>query len=273
MPNLIFLKLGGSLITDKNQTRSVRIEILQRLAAEISAARRESSDVSLLIGHGSGSFGHITAKKYGTRQGVRSHEEWLGFAEVWLHARDLNQLVIQALAAAGLPVIAFPPSASASSQDGPVVQWEMEPIRQALQAGLVPVVNGDVVFDRVRGGTIISTEDAFAFLAPRLLPRHILLAGIDPGVWADFPRCTALLPIITPQTVKQFTGGVSGSSAVDVTGGMAEKVKLMLNLTAQVPGMDAYIFSGMEPGAISAALLGHFSGTQITQSYHQEHGR
>ncbi|HZU87088.1 MAG TPA: isopentenyl phosphate kinase [Anaerolineaceae bacterium] len=266
MPNLIFLKLGGSLITDKTQPRTVRKDILQRIAAEILAARRERPGLSLLIGHGSGSFGHITAKKYGTRQGVHTPEEWLGFAEVWLHARQLNQYVIEALSAAGLPLIAFPPSAAASCQDGPVVQWEIEPIQQALHAGLIPVVNGDVVFDRVRGGTIASTEDGFAYLAPRLHPRHILLAGIDPGVWADFPQCTRLLSRITPETFSRFANGVSGSSAVDVTGGMAEKVSLMLNLTAQVPGMDASIFSGLEPGAITCALLENFSGTLVTQS-------
>ncbi len=266
MPNLIFLKLGGSLITDKTRPRTVRRAVLARLSAEIAEARRQSPGLPLLIGHGSGSFGHITARKHGTRQGVHTPAAWLGFAEVWLHARELNQYVLQALVEAGLPVIAFPPSACAVSQDGPVVQWELEPLRAALQAELIPVINGDVVFDRIRGGTIASTEDGFAFLAPRLLPGRILLAGIDPGVWADFPRCTELLQNITPAVRQQFSSGLAGSSAVDVTGGMAEKVDLMLQLAAQVPGLEASIFSGLEPGAVTAALLGSRPGTRITHS-------
>lgn len=265
MTGLIFLKLGGSLITDKTRPRTVRKEVLKRIATEIVAARSVQPNLQLLIGHGSGSFGHISAKKHGTRQGVHTPEEWLGFAEVWLRARQLNQHVIEALSDAGLPVIAFPPSAGASCQNGPVVQWNIEPIQNALRAGLIPVVNGDVVFDRTRGGTIASTEDAFAFLAPLLLPRLVLLAGIDPGVWADFPRCTRLLPQITPETFSHFADGVAGSSAVDVTGGMAEKVNLMLTLATQVPNLQALIFSGLEPGTITQTLLGSPSGTLIHQ--------
>ena len=35
----------------------------------------------LIIGHGSGSFGHYMASKYGTRRGVNGPEQWMGFAK------------------------------------------------------------------------------------------------------------------------------------------------------------------------------------------------
>ncbi len=69
---LTFLKLGGSLITDKDSPHTARPEILRRLADEIVAARQSNPAMQLLIGHGSGSFGHMPAKKYGTR-GRRPH--------------------------------------------------------------------------------------------------------------------------------------------------------------------------------------------------------
>lgn len=55
----------------------------------------------------------------------------------------------------------------------------------ALANGILPVVYGDVVFDEVRGGTILSTEDLFQHLAHQLHPERVLLAGLEAGVWAD----------------------------------------------------------------------------------------
>jgi Predicted archaeal kinase len=112
-----------------------------------------SSVPHLLIGHGAGSFGHVPAKKYGTRQGVHTPQEWLGFAEVWKEAAALNRLTTDALLAAGLPVVSFSPCASVTARDGKVEVWELYPIRSALEAGLVPLVFGDVIFDRQRGGS------------------------------------------------------------------------------------------------------------------------
>ena len=79
---LIFLKLGGSLITDKNTPRALRPELLARLMREIAEARAARPGMRIVLGHGSGSFGHVEARRYGTRAGVRTDEDWLRFAEV-----------------------------------------------------------------------------------------------------------------------------------------------------------------------------------------------
>ncbi|MCX8062947.1 MAG: hypothetical protein N3D16_10235, partial [Anaerolineales bacterium] len=132
---LIFLKLGGSLITDKHRPYTPRLEVLRRLAEEIAAARTANPALRLVVGHGAGSFGHVPAKRYGTRQGVHTSEEWLGFAEVWKEAATLNRLVVDALLEAKLPVISLPPCAAVTAEDGRVVVWELYPICAALQAG------------------------------------------------------------------------------------------------------------------------------------------
>jgi isopentenyl phosphate kinase len=263
MGNLYFLKLGGSLITDKSTPHSPRLPVLHRLAAEVAAARQADPSLKLLVGHGSGSFGHIPAQRYGTRQGVQTLEEWLGFVEVWREAFALNRLVVDALSAAELPVIAFPPSASLVASGGKVAAWELAPIISALQHGLVPVVNGDVIFDRQRGGTILSTEDLFLHLAPHLLPQRLLLAGKEPGVWEDFPACTRLIPLITPRSLPQVLSTLEGSAAVDVTGGMRSKVQGMLRLVESLPGLQVQIFCGDQPGNLFAALSGKEIGTLI----------
>lgn len=263
MTQLQFLKLGGSLVTDKSRPHTPRPVVLQRLAQEIAAARRSSPALLLLLGHGSGSFGHVPAKKYGTRNGVQTPEEWLGFAEVWQEAVALNRLVIDALVTAGLPAISFPPSASAIAEDGRVYSWDLAPLQAALEARLLPVVYGDTVFDRLRGGTILSTEDLFDYLAMQLHPKRILLAGLERGVWQDYPACTRLVSTITPENLPEVAPALGGSATTDVTGGMASKVQQSLALAERVPGLEVLIFSGEEPQALQEALSGKQVGTIV----------
>ncbi|MFQ5615376.1 MAG: isopentenyl phosphate kinase [Anaerolineales bacterium] len=260
---LLFLKLGGSLITDKTRPITPRIDVLARLAHEIVDARIQNPNVQLILGHGSGSFGHVPAKKHGTRQGVTTPAGWRGFSEVWLQASALTRFVVNALHEARLPAVVFPPFAGAIAHHRKIAAWDLAPIRTALDVGLLPVVHGDVAFDTGQGGTILSTEDVFTYLARHLHPARILIAGIEPGVWADYPACTRIIPEITPETLEKIAPVLGGSPATDVTGGMASKVRDMSNLCQEIPGLDALIFSGRRPGQVRDALLGNRAGTRI----------
>jgi len=264
--HLVFLKLGGSLITEKTTASAPRLEVIARLASEIAAACRQDASLRLVLGNGAGSFGHVPAKKYGTRQGVHTSEEWRGFAEVWREAAALNRLVTDALQGAGLPAIALHPSAAVIAQDGQVASWDLAPLHAALQAGLLPVIHGDVIFDSQRGGTILSTEDLFEHLARALHPQRILLAGLEEGVWADYPTKTSLVPVINPQNLAEIALALGGSHGADVTGGMASKVQQSLSLAQEIEGLEVWIFSGERPGAVQRALLGSKIGTMVKGS-------
>lgn len=261
--NLTFLKLGGSLITDKSRPHTVRSQVLARLANEIYQAMKEHPNLHLVLGHGSGSFGHVPAKKFGTRQGVKTETEWQGFLEVWREAATLNQHVIKALCRAGLPGISIPPSGCIFASDGDISSWNLSPLTSALDAGLLPVIYGDVVFDKIRGGTILSTEDLFTFLASQLTPSRILLAGREAGVWSDYPKSKNLLSDISAYNMTKIKPFLEGSIDTDVTGGMASKVQQSLALVQKIPGLEISIFSGDNPGAVQRALLGAREGTII----------
>jgi isopentenyl phosphate kinase len=260
---LVFLKLGGSLITDKEKPYTPRPAILADLAAQIAAALQHNPDLRIILGHGSGSFGHQAASQYGTRQGVTGPAAWRGFAEVWYQAATLNRIVVEALRAAGLAIVALAPIASVIAEDGRVRAWNLGALRAALDNGLLPVVYGDVIFDRRRGGTILSTEDLFAHLAPRLRPRRILLAGREAGVWADYPARTRLLTEITPQTFAAQAEGLGKAAGADVTGGMESKVRQMMDLVRRLPGLEVSIFSGETSENVRKALGGENPGTLL----------
>ena len=260
---LIFLKLGGSLITDKNQPLTARPKTIKRIAKEIKEALEENPGFRLLIGHGSGSFGHAIADKYQTQEGGWDQRYWQGFSEVWFAARELNPLVVESFHQEGLPLISFPPSAGVIAENKEFKSWDIRPIEFALSQGVIPLVQGDVIFDTEIGGTIFSTEKSFEFLCKILHPERILLAGSDIGVYKDNTHKNTIFSRITPQDVDQIRSTLSGSDAVDVTGGMSTKVMSMLTLVKEHPSLKVQIFSGMEPGNIKKALNGDVIGTLL----------
>jgi isopentenyl phosphate kinase len=250
-PPLIFLKLGGSLITDKTGFEQIRKDVLERVASEIAAAREANPTLKLVLGHGSGSFGHTHASEYGTRQGVATTAEWAGFATVSDSALRLNRIVVKALLMAGIPAMSISASASAVVNDGQIKYMATESLTAALDAGLVPVIHGDVAFDQVRGGTILSTEEVMGYLVTKLTPQTILLAGETTGV---YDSDGAVIARITPENFDAIKGALGGSRGADVTGGMAAKVQDVLNLAIARPGMQVRIFGGLEPGTIETVL-------------------
>jgi isopentenyl phosphate kinase len=258
-----FIKLGGSLITEKDKAHTPRMDLLDRISAEIGAFLADHPAEKLVIGHGSGSFGHFAASKYGTRQGVKSSTEWDGFHEVWKEARALNLMVMESLLSHGVRAVSFAPSGSITPSSSTILSWNLEPIRSSLGHQLTPVVYGDVVFDVALGGTILSTEELFLHLAPRMYPNRILLAGIEEGVWADYPTNHDLIHQITPLNFPALKDRISRSASPDVTGGMISKVESMLALIRELPDLKVQIFSGLAEGSIYNALCGRELGTTI----------
>jgi isopentenyl phosphate kinase len=170
---------------------------------------------------------------------------------------------MEAIHRTGLPAVTLSPAASVTAHDGKPFIWDVYQLQSALDNGLLPVIHGDVVFDDLRGGTILSTEDLFSHLARILHPGRILLAGLEAGVWEDFPERRKLLAEITPGT---FSGKIpvpGSADGTDVTGGMQSKVSEMLELVGQVEDLEVLIFSGEEKDAIRNALLGASPGTRV----------
>ena len=277
MKELVFLKLGGSLITDKTQPYTPQLDVIQDVAVQIATALQTHPNLRLVIGHGAGSFGHVPASEYHTRDGLprssplihRERDEsedsyWKGFAEVWYQASALNRFVMKALHKAGVRAIALPPSSSVIASNGQVLVWETTPIRMSLSSRIVPVIFGDVVFDEIRGGTILSTEDLFTHLAYALNPERILLAGLETAVWEDFPTRTQKIEKITPSSYAEVSEGVGKSAGADVTGGMQSKVDQMLELVDKNSELTVQIFSGAQPGNVLRALTGEVLGTLVS---------
>jgi isopentenyl phosphate kinase len=223
----------------------------------------------LIVGHGSGSFGHVAAKKYRTRDGVYTPDEWRGFAQVAAVAARLNRIVADAFLAEGVPVWSLQPSASARCSEGRLLSLALTPVREALARNLVPLVYGDVALDEAQGGTIISTEQVFAYMAHHFKPAQLVMVGAVDGVFEGDPLRepeARLVPRITQANWEKVRTALKGSHATDVTGGMLAKVEEMVRLVSEFPGLVVQLISGERAGALEAVLLspmGEAGGTVI----------
>jgi isopentenyl phosphate kinase len=255
MPDTVLVKLGGSLITEKTDARgAVRREVLARLAAEIASAAARMPE-RLVLGHGSGSFGHVAAREHGIAEGLRSPGQLPGISRTQERAAALHREVLSALTATGLAPFSIAPSSCVVFSGAQAAGMEDEPLRLALDAGLLPVVYGDVVMDREQGVAICSTERVFEMLAGRLTVRRVLWLGETDGVYGEDGQT---LPRISSLEGLHF----ASPAGTDVTGGMRHRVETALSLARQ--GVRSVIFNGLTPGLLERALLGEaVPGTEI----------
>ncbi len=266
-----FIKLGGSVITAKTGREEADLPVITRLAEELALVRATAPQMTLVLGHGSGSFGHSYAATYGIHRGLAPDADWIGFAQTAGAALRLNRIVVDALLAAGLPALSLQPSASLWARSGAIVSWDTANLARALGHGLLPVIHGDVAFDEHQGSAIISTEALLAHLAlsGELRPARIILVG-EEAVYSADPRrdpSATPIPLITSANLAAVLDGAAGSHAVDVTGGMRSKLELMWRLVQAIPGLEVRLI-GPGPGKLAAVLLGEEGviGTTIRAS-------
>lgn len=261
---IIFIKIGGSLITDKSQPFSLKEKALEKICREIKKAKEKSHKL-LIVGHGGGSFPHFPAKKYQTHLGVISQKSYQGIAAVQDAAARLNRIVVQKLIAMRVNAVSVNPSSCYFAQAGQPVKIFLEPIKKLLEFAMLPVLYGDVVLDIKKGCCILSTEKVLGSLALQLkredfLIEKMIYCGKTDGVLDEKGQT---IPLITAESFNDYQKVIGRSEGIDVTGGMIHKVSEALALAKQ--GIPGLIIDGITNSTLSRAVLGQkVLGTKIT---------
>lgn len=251
---LIFIKLGGSVITDKSKPFTPRLDIIKRLCSEIKDSK---ADHKIIIGHGGGSFPHQPAKQYKTNEGVIDNSSYKGIAEVQDAASRLNRIVVRNLIDAGLNAVSISPSSACIADNNKIVEWYTEPIKKLLDKDMIPVVYGDVVLDSSKGCSIVSTEKILNYISDEFKPDKIIVCGNVDGVLVD----GKVVPLITKNNFNEIKKYLGGSYGTDVTGGMLNKVEELLDLASR--GYKSVIINVNVENNLSKTINGQNTGTRI----------
>lgn len=255
MEELIFIKLGGSVVTDKSKPFTAREGVVDRLAREIKDARKKYSG-ELIIGHGAGSFAHVPAAKYKTKEGLSSRKDSLIGASITEEAaRRLNGIVLKSFISQKLPVFPFSPASFLISDTKEYSKSYFDSIAKSLNIGIIPLVYGDVVMDKKQAFTIFSTEKVFdilvGFFRKFYKIRMIYVTDVD-GVYDENGKT---IPVISNANFDSLKTKIVGAKGVDVTGGMLHKVDAALKLGRDF-GINTIIINGKRSGELRHAVLG-----------------
>ncbi len=247
--SLMVVKLGGSVITDKSEPFSLKVDIIKRFGREISEAARGGD---LILVHGGGSYAHPVAKKYSVSEGFVDYQHLEGFIETSKAVRKLSLDVVSGLAEGGLKTISLPAASLFITRSKKIMSCNLEPIFSALRIGIVPVTSGDVVFDRDLGFTVLSGDAIAAYLAARLRAKRLIYVVDVDGVYVE-DRVTGKVGV-----AEEFTRGMKvkpwGGSGEDVTGGIVNKLED--GFSAAEAGVEVLVINGLVEGRLKKAILG-----------------
>ena len=244
---MIVVKIGGSLATVKERPFTPRLGWL-RLVSERIAARRP-----LAVVLGGGGYGHqavATSRDAGATAAELA-------AVVSAAMMELALLVTDVLLSAGLRAVVYPPHALCRPRGlKPNCRWEV--VRDAISAGVTPVLYGDVYPSPeapIISGDELAVEAACALGASRL----VFLSDVD-GVLDERGRP---IPFLDRAGLERLlgSGAVGTAGTPDVTGGMRRKLEALLRCGCA--GLEAVIVNGRRLDAVERALAGGAVGTVI----------
>ncbi|TYL36208.1 acetylglutamate kinase [Natronococcus pandeyae] len=246
---MIVLKLGGSVITDKERAETLDGDALDRAADAVAAALETPSESladGLVVVHGGGSFGHYNASEHGVSTTAGTHDP-TAIHDIHGAMKTLNAFVLSRLLEREVPAVPVHPFSAGHRDEEGELQLPTGQVTTLLEEGFVPVLHGDVIGHAGQGATIVSGDELVVELATSLEADRIGLCSTVPGVLDDDG---VIDRIESYEAVEDVLGE---SEATDVTGGMAAKVQALLALEADASifGLDglASFLDGTEPGS------------------------
>ena len=256
MSDLVVLKLGGSVITDKKSRFSFKGDVMSRISREIARCW----PTPLVVIHGGGSFGHPIASEYNLNMGFREQRQLEGFVKTIQAMRELNHLVTDTLIKVGIGAVGMPASLVFITSNGVIQTAHLDLVFASLDLGVIPVSCGDAVFDRVRRFTILSGDSIAVYLARALKARRLVFAVDVDGVY-EYDRETGEKRLLVTLDYRRHAT-LLYRDVGDVTGGMFEKVEAAFE--AHRAGVEVTLVNGLVEGRIEAAVKGErVDGTKL----------
>lgn len=250
------IKLGGSVITDKDEPLSINVPALLGIGEEIAAAMRET-DLSLAIVHGGGSYGHPSVRECLDRKGVIDEPCYVRTTYLM---SELSLTVTQVLIAAGVPAVMLTTRSVCAVKSGRP-DCGLGIAAEMAGRGLVPVLFGDGVLSD-DGYEVISGDDIVWLLAKAMGDAEVVFVTDVDGIFDKDPRKAPDARLLTEVSASEAMSFVGGSGKTDVTGGM--RSKLVKGLKHARGWGKAYVVNGGRRWNLFNLLTGKpFIGTVV----------
>ncbi|MFX1267533.1 MAG: type 2 isopentenyl-diphosphate Delta-isomerase [Promethearchaeota archaeon] len=235
---IYLLKLGGSLLTDKNKPLSLREDVINSTIEQII----ESNKKIVLI-HGGGSFGHPIAKNYQLSEGLNTSikNQVLGLSKTHEAMNKLNTIIINKFLKKNYPVLSISPSTIFIKRSQQFVLNSTDPIEISLRLGVLPILYGDIVLEKDGSFSIISGDDIILELCKTLKNfevEKVIFAIEKDGIYVKDGTNIEFASEIDFDELKSIELAEL-EHKIDVTGGIGRKFEIVkqiakLNIPVQI---------------------------------------
>ena len=254
------IKIGGSIITDKGNYRTLRKDQLSLLSKELA-----KWDRNCIIVHGAGSFGHTIANQYSIHKGFTDLGQLEGLLQIRKDMLDLAEIVTSTLIQNGMKAISFQTSAIVYEKKDESYSFYFDPVKKALSLDLCPVLSGDILFSEDKGFRIYSGDALINLIVQNFnVARVIFISDVD-GLYLKDAE-TQENKLVDFITSKDFEiadiSKLEQKDSNDVTGGMKGKISAIISILDYVS--KVVLVNGFHPERLALIREGEkFIGTSI----------
>ncbi|KER06415.1 Uridylate kinase protein [Marine Group I thaumarchaeote SCGC AAA799-E16] len=242
---MILIKLGGSIITNKEKPLSARRKTIENLAKSLKKIKEP-----IIIVHGGGSYGHYWSVKYDMHTRERKYD-LRGVAIVKNSMIELNKIILDSFLKNKLNPYCLPPT-DFMAGNKPIPK-KVKEIEKISKSGLIPVTFGDALWYGQNKTFILSGDKIMTHLAKILKPKLCIFALNEDGVYSDLKSKKLI------HELKGENPSIS-ENKMDVTGGMTRKIEEATKISKM--GMNVFFVNGNKPDRIVKAVKNRkFEGT------------
>ena len=242
---MILIKLGGSIITNKEKPLSPRKKTIGNILKEIGKIKEP-----IIIVHGGGSYGHYWSVKYDMHtKPAKTNPK--GVAIVKNSMVELNKIILDSAVKNRINSYCLPPTDFMNGNKS--IKSKILTISDIAKSGLTPITFGDALWFGKKKSYILSGDVIMTMIGKILKPRlSIFVLDVD-GVYSNTK---------SKKLIRDFKKEkpIISKNKIDVTGGMTRKITEATNMSKS--GLKVFFVNGNKPKRILDAVSGKkFEGT------------
>ncbi len=249
---LTVIKLGGALLTQKFKPYTTHKAVLPRIAQEIYKCRALGLIEDLIIIHGVGSHGHPPVLAHRLHRGFKDSTQLLALTTTQHAVNAFRMELVSEFIKVGIPINLMHTSSICVSSKGSIQEMFLESFNGFLAMGMVPLVGGDMVYDRDMGFSVGGGDQLAVMIAKKLPVARLIFATDVSGMYTDDPKKNLdakRLPEITCGELSERITVTNLSEKQDASGAMKGKLLVIKSLEDQIKaGMEVSLLSMLTPG-------------------------
>ena len=242
---MILIKLGGSIITNKERPLSARRKTIENILKQIKKINEPK-----IIVHGGGSYGHYWSVKYDMHTKPAKYDA-RGVAIVKNSMIELNKIILDIAVKNRINAYCLPPTDFMNGNRS--IKNKILTMNDISKSGLIPITFGDALWFGQKKSYILSGDVIMTTIAKVLKPRlSVFVLNVD-GVYSNLK---------TKKLIYDFKKEKPTISInkMDVTGGMTRKIAEAVKISRS--GLNVFFTNGNKPQRITDAVTGKkFEGT------------